>query len=152
MVSDYIFLVSRYFYFLFGIELFLTSNVQDVEAQKTRTGSSQEEWDLNAKQQCAESRYSRKKRKKTSRYLKIRECQNTLYPGHGQNAKTMVLAFGFSFPFSSGFQGKVALVSKEKVVLVFGFQFFCPSEGVRVFSPPLRKDAPSFSGYPFKLP
>ena len=37
--------------------------------------------------------------------------------------KPMVLVFGFSFPFSAGFQGQVVLVS-GKVVLVFGFSFW----------------------------
>ena len=42
--------------------------------------------------------------------------------------KTMVLVFGFRSLFLP--------LSKEKVVLVFGFNF-CLSAGVGVFSPPL---------------
>ena len=36
--------------------------------------------------------------------------------------KSMVLVFGFSFPFPAGFQGKGGSVS-AKVVLAFGFSF-----------------------------
>ena len=39
---------------------FLTSNLQDVEAQKAHMGWSQEEDDLDAEQQNAESRYQKR--------------------------------------------------------------------------------------------
>ena len=42
--------------------------------------------------------------------------------------KTMVLVFGFSFPFSAGFYRKSGFLVPGKVVLVFGFSF-CPREG-----------------------
>ena len=50
--------------------------------------------------------------------------------------KTMVLVFGFSFPFLLGFQGKSGF-SFGKSGFSFWFQF-CPREGVGVFSPPLN--------------
>ena len=46
----------------FGIEFLLTSTVQDVGAKTTRTGWSQEEDDLNAEQQSAESRCQKRSR------------------------------------------------------------------------------------------
>ena len=52
-------------------------------------------------------------------------CTETLsnFTPRMTKTKTMVLVFfGFGFPSSAGFQGKVVLVS-GKVVLVFGFSF-----------------------------
>ena len=53
----------------------------------------------------------------------LRECENTLYPLHGQNRNHVVLVFGLSISlFLPVSKEKVVLVS-EKVVLVFGFSF-----------------------------
>ena len=52
--------------------------------------------------------------------------------------KTMVLAFGFSFPFLPVSKQKGFLVSGQ-VVLVFGFIFASERERVGVFLPPLKE-------------
>ena len=53
-------------------------------------------------------------------YLESAEIPFTLRMA---KTKTMVLVFGFSFPFSAGFQGKSGFSFGKKVVLVFGFSF-----------------------------
>ena len=45
----------------------------------------------------------------------------------------MVLVFGFSFPFSASFQGKVVLVSAIQSGFSFGFQFLLKRRGWGIF-------------------
>ena len=67
-------------------------------------------------------------------WLFLRECENTLYPSHGQKPKPWFLVFGsVSLPFSAGFQGKSGF-SFGKSGFSFWFQFWPGRRGWGIFA------------------